>query len=46
LDEEGVMISRNNILNVIWGGVDSWGELMVGVEKWLRSFKGKLGRWR
>jgi hypothetical protein len=26
------------------GGVDSWRELMVGVEKWLRSFKGKLRR--
>jgi hypothetical protein len=26
------------------GGVDSWRELMVDVEKWLRSFKGQLRR--
>jgi hypothetical protein len=40
----GVDDKHENILNAIWGGVDSWIELRVGVEKWLRSFKGKLRR--
>jgi hypothetical protein len=41
LEGEGVIRSKNNIPNVIWEELDLWRELMVSVDKWLRSLRKK-----